>query len=87
LEQSRIEFSKDAFKNYRKLAANIKKKVDKVLLLLSKREKIDLKSIKGTVDTYRIRIGDYRILIKELKEDNVYLVFKIGPRGDIYKNL
>lgn len=42
-----IEFSRDAFKSYKKLDSQIKK----------------------------------------LKEDKVYLVFKIGPRGDVYKDI
>jgi mRNA interferase RelE/StbE len=47
----------------------------------------DLKPIQGTEDAYRIRVGNFRLLIKTIKKDNVYLVFKIGARGDIYKNL
>jgi mRNA interferase RelE/StbE len=87
LGEFRIEFSKDAFKTYKKLAASIKKRTDKVLLKLLKGDKIDLKPIKGTEDTFRIRIGSFRVLVKKITEDKVYLVFKIGSRGDIYQDL
>ena len=82
-----IEFSKDAFKTYKKLDSQIKKKVDRVLSMLSKGDRIDLKPIRGTEDIFRVRVGSFRVLIKRLKEDKVYLVFKIGPRGDVYKDI
>ena len=85
MDEFRIEFSKDAFKTYQKLDALIRKRVDRVLLMFLQGERIDLKPIHGTDDTYRIRVGSFRILIKKLKEDRVYLVFKIGSRGDVYK--
>ena len=85
--ESRIDFSKEAFKTYRKLDATMKKRVDRVLLMFLEGDKLNLKPIKGTDDTYRIRIGAFRVLIKKIEEDKTFLVFKIGPRGDVYKGV
>lgn len=83
----RIEFSRDAFKVYKKLDGSIKSRIDKVLEMLLEGDKIDLKPVQGVHETYRIRVGTFRILLKRIKEDNVYLIVKIGTRGDVYKGL
>ena len=87
MEPFRIEFSKDAFKVYRKLDAPTRRRIDNVLVMLLEGDRIDLKPIQGTDDTYRIRVGSFRILMKKIEEDKVYLVVKIGPRGDVYKGI
>jgi len=87
LEEFIIEFSKDAFKGYKRLDASTKWRIDRVLSMLLKGERIDLKPIQGTEDIYRIRVGNSRVLIKKIIEDRVYLVIKIGSRGDVYKNM
>lgn len=55
--------------------------------MLLEGDKIDLKPVQGVHETYRIRVGTFRILLKRIKEDNVYLIVKIGTRGDVYKGL
>ena len=87
MEPFRIEFSKDAFKVYRKLDVPTRRRIDNVLVMLLEGDRIDLRPIQGTEDTYRIRVGSFRILIKRFEEDKVYLVVKIGPRGDVYKGI
>ena len=81
----RIEFSKDAFKSYKKLEEGYKRKVDLVLNLLIMRDRIDIKPVEGEIDTYRLRVGRYRILIKIIENKNVIFVTRIRTRGDIYK--
>ncbi len=41
------------------------------------------KKLKGAPDSYRLRVGDYRILYSILSRDEI-LVFKIAPRGSAY---
>ncbi len=82
-----IEFSKDAYKSYKKLEKGYQTKIDKVLSLLINKEKLDIKPVEGERDVYRIRIGKYRLLFKLLSDRQTILVFKIGPRGDIYKKI
>lgn len=46
----------------------------------------DIKPLHGTQNTYRLRIGDWRILFSYKDAGNV-LVSKISPRGDAYKGM
>jgi mRNA interferase RelE/StbE len=41
------------------------------------------KKLKGAPDSYRLRVGDHRILYSILSREEV-LVFKIAPRGSAY---
>jgi mRNA interferase RelE/StbE len=80
-----IEFSKQAYKNYKVLQKGYQKKIDKILNLLMTKEKVDIKPVEGERDIYRLRVGKYRMLFKVYKEKKIILVVKIGPRGDVYK--
>ena len=44
----------------------------------------DIKPYKGSPGTYRLRVGDWRILFS-YPEDDTILIEKIGPRGGVYK--
>ena len=44
----------------------------------------DIKALRGSPGTYRLRVGGWRILFS-YPEQNIVLVEKIGPRGDVYK--
>ncbi len=46
----------------------------------------DIKPYKGSPGTYRLRVGDWRILFS-YPEDGTILVEKIGPRGQVYKGV
>jgi mRNA interferase RelE/StbE len=78
-----VEFSKKAAKNYAQLPEEYKSLVDLALHKLSERLPVDIKPITGEKDIFRIRIGKYRILFTLI--DNVVLISRIGPRGDVYK--
>lgn len=80
-----VEFSKDAYKSYQKLSKSYQSQINKILNFLVRRERVDIKPVEGEENIYRLRVGKYRVLIKFLKEKNVILVAKIGPRGDVYK--
>lgn len=41
------------------------------------------KKLKGAPSSYRLRIGDYRILYSILSREEI-LVFKVAPRGSAY---
>ena len=47
----------------------------------------ELKKLQGLINTYRIRIGDIRIVYEILKDDREINVLKIDLRGSVYKNL
>lgn len=46
----------------------------------------DVKPLKGSSGTFRLRVGDWRILFSN-PEPDVILVEKIGPRGQVYKGV
>ncbi len=83
----KIEFSNKAYKYYKKVDGITRKRINNHLSILSENpmfSELDIKKLKGHKDTYRLRIGDLRLLYTI--EDNVLVitVLKIGPRGDIY---
>jgi mRNA interferase RelE/StbE len=83
----KIEFSNKAYKYYKKIDAATRKRINNHLLLLAenpRHSELDIKKLKGYKDTYRLRIGDLRLLYSI--EDNVLIItlLKISPRGDVY---
>jgi len=46
----------------------------------------DIRPLKGSEDTFRLRIGDWRVLFSYPDVDKV-LVEKISPRGEVYKGV
>lgn len=42
------------------------------------------KKLKGSKNTYRLRVGDYRILYAIISYEEI-LVFKIAPRESVYE--
>lgn len=78
-----IEFSKAAAKDYKRLPEQYKALVDLALKKLSEGEQVDIKPIRGERDTYRMRVGKFRILY--LKMSLTLLITKIADRKDAYK--
>jgi mRNA interferase RelE/StbE len=52
--------------------------------LLNETSLADLKPLKGR-DEARLRVGDYRVILKIDAENKQIVVTKIGSRGDVYK--
>ena len=48
---------------------------------------VNSKLLKGSDDTYRLRVGDYRATYQVRKKEVLVLVIKIGHRKDIYRKL
>ena len=46
----------------------------------------DIKPLKGSKGSYRLRVGDWRILFSYV-DNNTVLIEKIAPRGEIYKGV
>ncbi|AFZ13274.1 plasmid stabilization system [Crinalium epipsammum PCC 9333] len=45
---------------------------------------LDIKSLKGRPEL-RLRVGKYRVLFIEDKDNQLYVIAAIGSRGDVYK--
>jgi len=78
-----IKFSREAAKQYKKLPKEYKRLIEIALFRLSGGLELDLKPVEGQKDVYRIRVGKYRMLF--IKFNKSVLVFRISPRGDVYK--
>lgn len=77
--------------SYAKAAAKVISGMDKATKQRIKAaiEKIpagDIKPLKGSGGSYRLRVGGWRILFS-YPEDGIILIEKIGPRGDVYKGV
>lgn len=46
----------------------------------------DVKPLKGTKDSLRLRVGNWRILFSYMSQDEI-IIEKIAPRGEIYKGV
>ncbi|MCL2634642.1 MAG: type II toxin-antitoxin system RelE/ParE family toxin [Oscillospiraceae bacterium] len=76
----RIEYSKQAVKALGRIDSTTKQRIKTAI------EKLpvgDIKSLKGYISSYRLRVGDWRVLfemsIEEIKIDAIL------PRGEAYK--
>jgi mRNA interferase RelE/StbE len=76
-----VRYSKQARKFLNKqgeiIETRIRKSIDKLPLG-------DVDKFRGEVNTYRLRIGDYRVLFT--KEDSLISINKIDNRGQVYKS-
>jgi len=84
----KILFQKSAYKEYRALPIDIKKRVDRVLEMLSidpLSEVLKFKKIRGKENHYRIRVGDYRIIYSPQHDTLIIRVIRIGHRRDVYR--
>ena len=45
----------------------------------------DVRPLEGEPDAYRRRIGDWRVLFRVDPEAKTVTVYRVGPRGDVYR--
>ena len=82
-----IEFTKGAIKQLNKLPKNIKERIDVRILDLSTEPRPDgVKKIKGDENSYRIRIGDYRVIYEIYDDILLISVVIVGHRSKIYQD-
>lgn len=78
-----IQYSKAAVKAIGEMDRPTKQRIRTAI------EKIpegDIKPLRGAAGSYRLRVGDRRILFS-YPEHDIILIEKIGPCGDIYKGV
>lgn len=81
-----ILFKKSAAKQLRQLPKSILKKVASAIDDLADDPRpANCKKLKGVEETYRIRIGDYRVLYTVDDSIVTVEVVKVGNRKDIYE--
>ena len=80
----RILFTKHAAKSLKKLPPKIKERIQLTLLRIQVRPFDYLEKMINHA-YYKLRIGDYRLIIDVINEDLVILVVEVGNRRNIYK--
>jgi mRNA interferase RelE/StbE len=85
LNKWRFLILKPAQRYLKRLSKDSQERIIKGLKsLLTNPENADIKPLKGRSEL-RLRIGDYRCLFFIDRENQIYIITQIGPRGDIYK--
>jgi len=81
-----IRYSKQALKCLVKLQPKKTAKIRESIALVANGDTEGLNIVyMKSVDAYRLRVGDYRVIYEIHNDELVLVVIKIGPRGDIYK--
>ena len=79
-----ILFTSTAKKQLDKLDKNIQKRIVSVLERIRFRPERYVRKLVGDPG-YRLRVGDYRIIMDIQREKMIILVLKVGHRRSIYK--
>jgi mRNA interferase RelE/StbE len=83
-----IAIAKQAQKSSKKLPEHFKRRLIELLLILRENpvpaEYYDVKKLKGLTDTYRIRLGDFRIVYEIVWNKAAVNVLYIGTRENAY---
>ena len=86
MSQYKVVVSKSAVKELSKQSSAINNRIIKAALNLSENPRPQgSKKLKGGSDTWRIRIGDYRMIYAIDDEILIVDIRKVGHRKDIYK--
>lgn len=78
-----IEYAKQAVKAISGMDRPTKQRIRAAIEAIPKG---DIKPLQGAKNSYRLRVGDWRILFSYPADDTV-LIEKIAPRGGVYKGV
>ncbi len=81
-----IVFTDMSRKQFRKLEKDIQERIVKALERIRIRPEVHVKKLVGD-QGYRLRVGEYRVILDIEKDKLIILIIKIGHRKNIYKNL
>ncbi len=74
-----------AYRDLKALDQRTKKRIFTVLDDFADGKRVDLKKLQGNADQWRIRTGDYRIILDIVLLDNVAYVVRVGHRREVYR--
>jgi mRNA interferase RelE/StbE len=81
----KIRWKNSAIKELKKLSKDAISRIIKAVEKLSETPYPDgVRKLVGSEHTYRIRVGDYRIIYTLLGSDLVIEIIRVGHRKDIY---
>jgi mRNA interferase RelE/StbE len=82
----KIEFSPHASRALRRLPADVQSRVVPVIDSLADTPRpFGAEKLSGSKNTYRIRVGDYRVLYDVLDNILLVIVIDLGHRKEIYR--
>ncbi len=82
-----VKFSKGAKKQFRKLPLDVQQRIQtKINDLAIEPRPNGVKKLQGDDNSYRLRVGDYRVIYEVVDDVLIVTVIKIGHRSDIYKD-
>ena len=79
-----VEFTSGAERQLKKLERALQERIVAALERIRVRPQDYLERLAGET-SYKLRVGDYRIIIDLDEEKLVILIIKVGHRGSIYK--
>ena len=84
-----LEITKSVEKDLRKIAQKMHPAFFDAIESLTSNPfpKSNYKKLKGTVNSYRLRVGNYRIIYEVDSSVNKIVVYRIRDRKNSYKNL
>jgi mRNA interferase RelE/StbE len=82
-----VNFSKRAKKQFNKLPLDVQERIQtKINDLTIEPRPNGVKKLQGDDNSYRVRVGDYRVIYEVDDDVLIVTVIKIGNRGEIYKD-
>jgi len=82
----KVEITKQAKRDLKKLSQKIRDRIEELLERL-KQGKYDFRKLTVHDNEWKIRAGDYRVIIEINKENDTIFVRRVLPRKDVYKRL
>ena len=83
----RIEFTNPAHKEFTKLDALMKQRISDEIVGLGKNPRpAGCKALRGYSDTYRIRIGKFRVIYEVKDKVLLVLVLRVAKRDEVYND-
>ncbi|OIN96550.1 hypothetical protein AUJ66_05905 [Candidatus Desantisbacteria bacterium CG1_02_38_46] len=84
----KIEYHKQVFKDLDKIPNDIVEKIAKVIKeLLDNPFPWRHKKLSGKLNTYRVRVGEYRIIYIISQQENKIRIMRVRHRKDIYRHM
>lgn len=80
-----ITFTDTSRRQFRKLEKDVQERIIKALERIRIRPESYVKKLVGDPG-YRLRVGEYRVILDIQKSELIILVIKIGHRRNIYKD-
>ncbi len=84
----KVKFTKGARKMFKKLSQELQDRIKPKIDDLAIEPRPDgVKKLKGEENSYRIRVGDYRVIYEIFDDVLVVKVIEVGHRSEIYKDM